>query len=201
MKASIYKITNKINNKTYIGCTTQSVRARFLQHTRPSASKRKNYNSLYEDVEKFGREFFVYEVLEECSVEDMFEKERMYICENEENSYNVVYGGKGGLCYTVLEEEKVKEMSKKNINSNEIANILNLPIHTVNRIRNRNNCSAPLSGRKIDKEQIKINLKQGMTVKEMASKYKVHERTIRRNIKSLNLEKTKINNIVIKKVL
>ena len=49
---SIYIIKNKINDKVYIGQTTQAVDERFKQHCKPSEHKRHKY-TLYRAMTKF----------------------------------------------------------------------------------------------------------------------------------------------------
>ena len=84
----VYKITNTVNDKFYIGC-----------------HKTKDKNDGYmgsgklikKAIEKYGVENFRKEILAECStVEEMFEKEKELVVLNEK-SYNLKYGGDGGF--------------------------------------------------------------------------------------------------------
>lgn len=71
MKA-IYKITNKINKKVYIGQSSDPYR-RFIEHCRSSS-----YKSLIHDaIMKYGKENFDFEIL--GWFEDYNEKEKYYI--------------------------------------------------------------------------------------------------------------------------
>lgn len=77
----IYKITNLINNKSYIGQTTQEPKDRFYQHRKNSiteGSKEYNY-PLYRAFRKYGLDNFLFEVIatninqdELCDVEKNF---------------------------------------------------------------------------------------------------------------------------------
>lgn len=51
----IYSITNKINNKVYIGMTTRSVQQRRLEHI--SRSRYNNYSSkIHSAIRKYGED-------------------------------------------------------------------------------------------------------------------------------------------------
>lgn len=72
----IYKITNKENNKVYIGQTIKNVEKRFQQH-------RNNYDkpyfsqlALYQAFKKYGLENFLFEEIEEISNEKLDEREK-----------------------------------------------------------------------------------------------------------------------------
>ena len=70
----IYKITNKINDKIYIGQTIRSLEERVKEH------KRKKNCSLYKAFNKYGIENFDFEIIEKCnSIEEMNEKEIYWI--------------------------------------------------------------------------------------------------------------------------
>ena len=67
---SIYKITNKINNKVYIG-QSKDVHRRFLEHI----SGRKNGTSvIHNAIEKYGVENFKIEIIEK-DIENYNERE------------------------------------------------------------------------------------------------------------------------------
>ena len=50
----VYKITNNINSKIYIGITINSLEQRFKQHLRDA--KRKKQYPLYEAMKKYGKD-------------------------------------------------------------------------------------------------------------------------------------------------
>lgn len=92
----IYKITNKINNKVYIGQSVD-IKQRWNAHKRQSMIPNKEYNKyLYRAFRKYGIENFDFEVLEECAREELDEKERYYILQynscNELKGYNETGG-------------------------------------------------------------------------------------------------------------
>lgn len=76
----IYKIVNKINNKIYIGQSVQ-VKERWAQHLRAVNNKNSHtYNyPLYKDMRLYGVESFVFELVEECNIEDLTKREQYWI--------------------------------------------------------------------------------------------------------------------------
>ena len=89
---SIYKITNKINNKVYIG-QSKDVHRRFLEHI----SGRKNGTSvIHNAIEKYGVENFKIETIEK-DIENYNEREIYWIdCYNSTDrkfGYNILEGG------------------------------------------------------------------------------------------------------------
>ena len=58
----IYKITNKINNKIYIGKTTRTVEQRYKEHLADSKRVR---SYLHNAIQKYGSENFNVEKVEE----------------------------------------------------------------------------------------------------------------------------------------
>lgn len=88
MTQGIYKITNKENGKVYIGQATD-IERRFSEHKK----QRKVPIDMYINI--FGIDNFDYEIVEECSLEDLDEKEKFYIKEYNsiEEGYNYQEGG------------------------------------------------------------------------------------------------------------
>ena len=69
----IYKITNKLNNKAYIG-QSKHIEQRWKEHQQLSRK-----SLIHKAIEKYGINNFTFEILEECSRELLNEKERFYI--------------------------------------------------------------------------------------------------------------------------
>ena len=101
----IYKITNKINGKIYIGQSIH-IEKRWKEHRRHYKLLRNKGKVLYQAFDKYGIDNFQFEVLEECVASELDEKEKLYITKlnslvgkGEETGYNVLEGGGGGkLC-------------------------------------------------------------------------------------------------------
>lgn len=101
---AIYKITNKINNKVYIGQTTLSVEQRWDSHVHDCFSGKANIEKrpLYEAMLKYGLENFTIELIEEVqNACDLDAREIYYIKQynsyvgfDNSNGYNATLGGK-----------------------------------------------------------------------------------------------------------
>ena len=74
----IYKITNTITGDFYIG-SSKDVKKRWMQHKCPSSLNKCPNNQLYKDMQKYGLDKFVFEVLEEAEPEGLKEKEQQFI--------------------------------------------------------------------------------------------------------------------------
>lgn len=121
----IYKVTNLINGKIYIGQTKHSLEYRKNQHFRETKSKKDDmyfHRALY----KYGFDNFQWEIIENItSIEDLNNKEIFYInlynSTNRTKGYNRKLGGEQGLC---SEETKylIGIASKRNWQNPEIAN-------------------------------------------------------------------------------
>lgn len=90
----IYKITNKINGHAYIGLST-NIEERWKQHQSLYNQNRESNKALYKAFQKYGIENFIFEVLEECSILELSEKEKCYIEKFDTyfNGYNMTAGG------------------------------------------------------------------------------------------------------------
>lgn len=102
----IYKITNKINGKIYIGQTTQSLEIRWRQHC---TDKRSGCRSLRNAIKKYNKENFNLKTIAECkSLDEMNQLEPYYIKKFDTLSpsgYNLRTGGDNSL---LSEETKLK---------------------------------------------------------------------------------------------
>ena len=87
----IYKITNLLNNKMYIG-QSNNIQRRFSEHSYKGAESRIVLDSA---IKKYGKDNFSFEVLEECSKELLNERETYWIkfYNSVEIGYNLSYGG------------------------------------------------------------------------------------------------------------
>lgn len=86
----VYKITNTINNKVYIGQTKKSIKRRFSEHCRQTVCKK-----LSRAIKKYGKDNFIIEILEENNNQEVIDKlEEKYIKEYNSilNGYNILSG-------------------------------------------------------------------------------------------------------------
>lgn len=71
----VYKITNLVDNKIYIGITTRTVEERFREHY--AHRKERQHLHLYQAMIKYGRENFKVETIDTAeTLEELYEKER-----------------------------------------------------------------------------------------------------------------------------
>ncbi len=95
MRGFIYKITNTINSKSYIGQTIQNVKERFYQHCATKCSKAVSNMAIHRAIKKYGKSNFTVEVIEEIDSANLNDRERYWI--KYYNSYNNGYNStKGG---------------------------------------------------------------------------------------------------------
>jgi group I intron endonuclease len=102
--AIIYKITSPLG-KVYVGATTSEMRFRKATHKYCSKINR-GHNVLHRDMSKQGFDNFNFEVLEECSDEQRFAKERFWIAklDSYNSGYNKTIGGLGPSGMRVTDE-------------------------------------------------------------------------------------------------
>lgn len=105
----IYKITNKINNKVYIG-KSKNIKKRHSEH-RNELRKNEHVNNYLQNAwNKYGEENFEFSILEECETDkDLNDREIFFIKEYKSHmrdcGYNLSTGGEGG---SLSEETKNK---------------------------------------------------------------------------------------------
>lgn len=92
----IYKITNQINDMCYIGQSTDIAR-RWKDHAKCGLGiDTKAGNKLYQAMHEYGLHNFSFELLEECSREELDEKEKNFIeiYDSKNFGYNITKGNK-----------------------------------------------------------------------------------------------------------
>jgi group I intron endonuclease len=129
MSYLIYKITNTVNNKIYIGKTKEfykdtkfGINARLKNHITCAYSKSKSNDcpKLYNAIRKYGKDNFKVELLESTTEDNINDREIYYI--NKFNSiddtigYNVALGG-GGRSVVDVNEDIRNKISKAQTNS------------------------------------------------------------------------------------
>lgn len=96
MYGYIYKITNKINGKIYVGLTKATVQRRWYQHCYRAKQNDKHGSIIDTAIAKYGKENFIVECLDTAdSHEELNEKEQYWIKQLNavENGYNILPGG------------------------------------------------------------------------------------------------------------
>lgn len=105
----IYKITNLVNQKVYIG-KSKNIRERWNAHIRDSnvsedkwvANIRGVNTPLHRAIRKYGTNNFAFEIIEECPEPALNDREKYWIkyynTFRTENGYNCTLGGDGYVC-------------------------------------------------------------------------------------------------------
>lgn len=97
----VYKITNDINGKIYIGQTSRSLEKRWNEHRRDMYKKTCEKRPLYAAMRKYGVQHFHMELVEECPLEQINQREKYWIetYHSFSNGYNATLGGDGKILY------------------------------------------------------------------------------------------------------
>lgn len=112
----IYKITNQVNGKVYIGKTI-NLDGRWYKHR--YLAQRGSKRHLYLSMRKYGLENFSFDVIEECNNDSLNDREKYWISvfdsTNPEHGYNKTIGGDGGDTWSLNDhkENTSKRLSEK----------------------------------------------------------------------------------------
>lgn len=140
MIGEVYKITNSINKKVYIGKTYNSIEVRFKQHLNDGLNE-KNFNRpLYRAFAKYGVENFNIETLGKFEEGILEEKEQEFIIEYDsyKNGYNATLGGDGSRYLGIPDEIFISTYQELGY-VNKTAEALGCGIDTVRKVLNNNN--------------------------------------------------------------
>jgi group I intron endonuclease len=88
----VYKITNIVNGKFYIG-SSHDIEHRWYQHKKQLDSETHNNPHLQNAWKLYGSQNFKFEIIEECSSETRLQREQFYLNELmpfDNNGYNIV---------------------------------------------------------------------------------------------------------------
>lgn len=134
----IYKITNLINNQCYIGQSVDIEQRWRREYSNAFNPKNISYNyPLSKDFRNFSKENFNFEILEECSIEELNKKEKYWIqyYQSFENGYNQTIGGEGfhKISSSIL-NNIINDLINNNLTFEEISNKYQLTLETIYRI-------------------------------------------------------------------
>ena len=122
IKCVIYKFTNLVNGKIYIGQTKNSLRKRIISHLSQSNNTNKHKKHYFQRALcKYGLESFDIEILETCAEYELNKREIYWInhfdTTNPRLGYNCTYGGQGNRNAYVISEDTRQKISEfhKNI--------------------------------------------------------------------------------------
>lgn len=144
----IYKITNKVNGKAYIGKTElQNPYDRWKEHKHDYQRRKIEKRPLYSAMNKYGVDNFEFNVIGEyndgqelCSKErEYIEKYRTYVGFGDCNGYNATLGGDGKSYIQLDEEEVIKTHMENGYISGVTAKIYHVDPWTIRKILQKHN--------------------------------------------------------------
>lgn len=188
MKGKIYKITNKLNGKIYIGQTIKSLEERFQKYCCGTSAK---------DIRKYGKDNFTIELIEEVETDKLNEREVYWISfyDSYNKGYNCTPGGQNGatgkcsLSWT--EENEVIEAKYLGFSIKEIGEAYNIDRSTVHNIFKRHNLRMPNKRNledRINKDAFIQFLSTNPTCKEVESKFKICRCSVFNYLKKHHIE-------------
>lgn len=161
MKGIIYKITNKVNGKSYIGQTRYTLEFRWKQHLH------KRDNAYFHNaIHKYGEDNFQLEILEECDIELLNSREIYYIAKYNtfKEGYNLTIGGDGNRRLLLDDKyDEIKELYLSGFSSNKIATLFRVDKSSIVNILTQ-------LGVKIRRNNLNINYQELL---ELAEDYRI----------------------------
>lgn len=180
MEGVIYKITNNINNKVYIGQTVQKIQNRFYQHCATNCSEAVKNMAIHRAIHKYGKTTFTMEVLESCPKKMLDEREKFWInyYDSYNNGYNSTLGGKkGNKPFKNLNNSDIISMYNKGYSLRLIALKYNVDKETIKNIlvrtgiKIRTTRTYKLS--QLTRQALIMDYNNGLSRKEILSKYNI----------------------------
>ena len=146
----IYCITNLINNKRYVGKTTQSIQERFQEHCKDSQKERCGRRPLYDAMNKYGIENFIIEELEQVKDENLLSEREIYWIKELETygskGYNASKGGDGTILYDYKE---IIQLANLGYTSDQIERKIGCCKSTIYKVLKSHNCKLRKSNCKL----------------------------------------------------
>lgn len=201
MNGFIYKITNRVNGKVYVGQTRFTVEHRFKQHC-------KNFNiehrqqPLYHAFAKYGIDNFSVEALEECPVENLNEREMYWIAyyNSFKKGYNATLGGSGTVKYfwTDSQYEEIKSLYLSGFSIKDLCEKYKVSNYTIKGILDSMNVKIrkPLDFNAYELQKVIEEYKAGTPLHTLGSKYGVSIYTMKDFLRSHGVDLKDRYNIV-----
>jgi group I intron endonuclease len=174
MLTGIYILKNKLNNKVYIGQSTD-IKRRLLAHKNGPFNPKNNCYTLpiYKAIRYYGLKNFQFKILELCKKNDLNDKEKFWISFYKSNDYMYGYNLTGGgfdsseNIYKISQNDldnviKLLLENKSNIEIAKLYNVSDQLISDINngRARKKDNLIYPIRRRlKMKKEKVVLDKK------------------------------------------
>jgi len=181
----IYKITNKINGKIYIGKTIKSLNTRLKEHYK--TSKINCRSPFHKAIKKYGKENFISEIIFNCNnVQELNEMEKYFICnyKAQYHLYNISSGGDGGNIIGI------------HPNKNEIIKKISLSNKGKHSLFGSNNPNYKKLNNNIINKIAEEYINNYKTIKELKTQFNLDERVIKRVLIENNITIRSFSEIV-----
>lgn len=180
MNGFIYKITNNLNNKVYIGQTIQKPIERFYQHCAKKCDKYILNMVIHKAIFKYGKDNFTFEVIEEVPKQQLNEREEYWIkyYNSYTDGYNSTKGGqKGNKPFKDIDNKAIIEQYQQGKSLRTIGKMFNIDKATVKSILIRNNIKLRTTRTyklsQEDRANIILDIKQGLSRNTIVSKWNI----------------------------
>ena len=170
--AYIYKITNLINNKCYIGKTLNTIQERWREHCSDYKKRDEEKRPLYSAMNKYGIENFKIEEIEQCNEDIVNDREKYWIeyYSSFKKGYNATLGGDGKA---YLDRKLLIKTYNEVQNLKKSAKILNIDAGHLSKILKENNIeiksSKEVQNEEYGKEIAMIDLETNAIIKTFIS--------------------------------
>ena len=132
----IYKITNLINGKSYVGQSIH-IERRWQEHCQLAST-----SQISKAIKKYGKENFLFEILEQCSIEELNNQENYWIAHFDTivpNGYNIAENTESThTTYRYFDKECLQliilDIKNSNLSLKDIAEKYSLTVGTISRI-------------------------------------------------------------------
>lgn len=183
-QVNIYKISNKLNGKAYVGKTHLSIEERFKEHVKDSKKRRCENRPLYRAFNKYGIHNFKLELIDTVPLEDENKAEIHYIkyFDTYNNGYNATIGGDGK---TYIDRQKIVYLWDKGLTITKIAETLGIDRQYTSKLLKRN---SNVDSKDIKKRAIKKESKAVMQLDKAGNLIKIHP-SITKAMQSLGKER------------
>lgn len=181
----IYIIKNTVNDKVYVGQTKVSLKLRFQNHL--SAARNGKDYIIGKAIRKYGENKFYIELLEECTIEELNEREKYWIAffnsTDNRSGYNISTGGNVIRTTKELDKDIVIKLFNSGIPAFKIAKILHTGVPNITNLLKSLNIRYGVDLQKVDtvEESMIIDLYlDGYSTVEIGNKFNRNKSTIRR---------------------
>jgi group I intron endonuclease len=208
----IYKVTNLVDGKIYIG-QSRNIGQRWTKHRcSPFNVNSSQYDTpFYKAIRKYGIDNFQFEIIEQCSIDILNEREifwiKFYDSNNLDKGYNLTSGGQNAITTPKLTYEEVTKIIDLLINSSlsqeEIGRMFNVSqriISGINQGQNwvRENLVYPIrSASDIQKRQRQTEENRCLICGKIISKNAQYCRSCsNRNKQKFNISRQELKNLI-----